>query len=167
MKILLPLATVASLLLGCAHRTPAPTFLPATEISEAEYLPYSVSGTNVLAGQAFLSQKGGGVVKAAGRTVTLDPATDTTGSNWWLQAGRKWTTRYMLPNSPTARKLRRTTIADADGRFKFEGLPPGSYYVRTEITWDVPYHGPQGGLVGKQVTVGPGESTSVILSAAP
>jgi hypothetical protein len=167
MKILLSLAAVVTLLLGCAHRAPPPTFTPVTETTEAEYLPYSMPGSNVLTGQAFMNQKGGGVVKAAGRTVTLDPATETTGRNWWSQAGRKWSTRYTLPLSPTGRKLRRTTVADAEGRFKFEGLPSGSYYVRTEITWDVPYHGIQGGLVGKQVTVEPGVSTDVILNMAP
>lgn len=107
------------------------------------------------------------MVKAAGRTVTLDPATETTGRNWWWQAGRKWASRHVAPNSPTARQLRRTTVADADGKFSFDGLPAGNYYVRTEITWEVPYHGIQGGLVGKLVTVAPGERTNVILNSAP
>ena len=167
MRVLLLSALAAVLISGCAHRAPPPSFVPVTEASEAEYLPYSAAGSNVLTGQAFLTQKGGGVVKAAGRTVPLDPATETTGRNWWWQAGRKWATRHVAPNSPTARQLRRTTVADADGKFSFEGLPAGNYYVRTEITWEVPYHGIQGGLVGKLVAVAPGERTNVILNSAP
>ena len=161
------MALAAVLVSGCAHRAPPPSFVPVTEASEAEYLPYSAAGMNVLTGQAFLTQKGGGVVKAAGRTVTLDPATETTGKNWWWQAGRKWATRTVQPNSPTARSLRRTAVADADGKFTFEGLPAGAYYVRTEITWEVPYHGIQGGLVGKLVNVGPEERGTVVINSAP
>jgi hypothetical protein len=160
-------ATEASLAIRVEACKCITKFPPVTDASEAEYLPYQADGANVLSGQAFLTQRGGGVVKAAGRTITLDPATETTGYNWWWQAGRKWKTRYITPNSPMARKLRRTTTADADGKFSFEGLPPGDYYVRTEITWEIPYHGVQGGLVGKRVTVEPGKNTNVVLNQAP
>ena len=59
------------------------------EAAEAEYQPYLTAGTAGVTVQAFLTQRGGGVVKAAGRTVTLDPATSV-GNESWGKAGKIW-----------------------------------------------------------------------------
>ena len=122
-----------------------------------------VDGTAEINGQAFLVQKGGGTVKAAGRVVTLDPVT-TISQNWWMQAGRVYMHRASLPPSEGFNKARRTATADADGRFKFTKLPAGSYYVRSELTWTVPFHGVQGGLLTSKEDVAAGETKTIMLN---
>ena len=125
------------------------------------------TGSATLAGQAFRTQRGGGVVKAAGRTITLDPAT-TIGNEWWGKAGKHWVHRDESPPSPGFQKARRTTVADAEGRFTFSSLPAGKYYVRTEVTWELGGFNPlQGGLVGQIVEIGDGQKRDVVLNQSP
>ena len=165
MKKVLLAATIVAALSACAHRPPAPTYPGFSANAEAEYAPYLGAGTAEIAGQAFLSQKGGGTIKAAGRTVTLDPVTEVS-LKWWYQAGKVWAYRHTTPPSANFKAARRTTVADADGRFTFSGLPEGSYFVRTEVTWDVPYHGVQGGIVSASVQVKAGEKKQAIINSA-
>jgi len=95
--------------------------------------------------------------------VTLDPATPI-GDDWWWKAGKIWGRRSVAPASKGFKEARRTAIADADGRFQFTELPPGSYYLRTELTWEVPYHGMQGGVIGRRIEVRDGTSQAVVLN---
>ena len=139
---------------------PPPTWNPVTEASEAEYAPFLAGGDSTLTGQAFLSQQGGGVVKAAGRTIRLDPAT-TTGNEWWGKAGATWPFRDMVPPSPNFTKARKTAVADADGRFHFEHLTPGKYFLQTEITWETGYT-TEGGTVTQQIEVKPGANEVIL-----
>lgn len=153
---------------GCtAPSRPPPTWNQANEGLEAEYAPYLKPGRATLAGQSFLTQRGGGVVKGAGRTVTLDPAT-TIGNEWWGKTGKLWMYRTLTPPSPGFHKARRTTVADADGRFRFTDLPGGRYYVRTEVTWEAGgIDSTQGGLVGQPVELADGQSKDVVLNQYP
>ena len=157
------------LLSACATVAPSPPpqWPPYSEASEAEYVAYLKTGSGAIAGQAFLAQRNGGVVKGAGRVVTLDPATSI-GNDWWSKAGRLWVHRALVPPSPGFAKVRRTTIADADGKFKFQELPAGAYYVRTEVTWEIGNYNPtQGGLVGQLVEVWDGQLKEVVLNEYP
>lgn len=156
--------SVGLITIGCL---PEPLAMPQwdapTEAREAEYVRFLQPGTGSIVGQAFLVQQGGATVKAAGRTVTLDPATSI-GNEWWAKAGKKWVLREYVPPSTAFGRARKSTVADADGRFKFTNLAPGKYYLRTEVTWQAPYAGIQGGLVCKEVEVGAGQS-EVIMSS--
>jgi hypothetical protein len=164
MKKIILFFSFAVVFVGCATVTPPPQWNATTEVSEAEYDPYVKTGTGTITGQAFLTQRDGGVVKAAGRNVTLDPATSV-GKEWWGKAGKVWVHRSLTPPSPNFHKARKLTIADADGRFKFTDLPAGKYFVRTAVTWEIGgYYPTQGGLVGKLVEVRDGEVTEVILN---
>ncbi|KQY83718.1 hypothetical protein [Pelomonas sp. Root1444] len=149
---------------GCARQQVYPSFMQPTERDEAAYGTYTTKGTATLAGQAFLVQRGGGVVKAAGRTVTLDPAT-TIGHDWYRKAGRIFAFRHLMPGSPAFRQARRSVTADGDGRFKFVDLPAGEYYVRSEVTWEIGNYNPtQGGVVATLVKVREGAAQEVVLS---
>jgi hypothetical protein len=165
-KLVFSIALVAAIS-ACVTPTPPPQWNPVSDSAEAEYGPYLNSGFGSVSGQAFLTQQGGGVVKAAGRTVTLDPATSI-GNEWWGKAGKFWVHRSLTPPSPGFLKARRTTVADADGKFKFSELPQGKYYVRTEVTWEVGgYYPTQGGLVGQLVEVQNGKTKEVVLNSYP
>lgn len=156
------------LLAGCAAPPPPKlVWNTLTPANEQEYESYQKPGTGSLSGQAFFALQGGGVVKAAGRRVTLDPAT-AIGREWWTKAGRSYVYRMQVPPSPSFIQARRTTIADAEGRFHFSRLPSGSYYVRTDVTWEVGHSEPtQGGLVGRIAEVKDGEATEVVLNTYP
>lgn len=144
------------LLCGC-ETTPPPSvaWTTPTAAQEQEYEPYLKGGTNMLTGQAFMVQRGGAVVYAAGRQVTLNPATSI-GDEWWEKAGRTWTYREWDHPSPAFKRAQRTTTADAEGRFRFTGLAAGRYYVQTSVTWVIPQGPIQGGTVGRLVEV-PGD----------
>jgi hypothetical protein len=156
-----------SALLSCSACTtvpPPPQWSLVSETAEAEYGPYLKSGTSTISGQAFLRQKNGVVVTGAGRLVTLDSATSV-GNEWWNKAAPVWAHRTLTPPSSGFAKARRSTIADASGRFKFEELPAGQYYVRTTVTWEPGGLTPtQGGLVGQFVDVKKGQEKEIILS---
>ncbi len=147
-------------LFGCAAPEP-PQWNDSSGYAN-EYSRYMLDGDSSLSGQAFLVQRGGATVKAAGRTVTLDPST-TTGKEYWEKAGRSWVFRTLVPPSPEFNKARRITTADAEGRFSFKNIPAGSYFVRSSVTWHVPDIGIQGGIVGKPVEVKEGQNTEVVL----
>jgi hypothetical protein len=165
-----PIALVLVLLfvaVGCATVTPPPQWTLPSEAAEAEYGQYLKEGAATLSGQAFLTQQNGTVIKAAGRTVTLDPATSI-GNEWWEKAGKLWVHRTLTPPSPFFSKARRSTIADADGKFRFQNLAAGKYYVRTEVTWEIGNYNPtQGGLVGQEVQVKDSQTSEVILNSFP
>lgn len=181
----------AALLTGCAtptrNQTPQVTWKAANDVTEAEYAAYADAGTGSVSGQGFLSQAGGGVVKAAGAVVNLDPAT-TIGNEWWNNQVNLWANippdwtltnadqyqhakmrqswTVLVPPSAGFSKARRTTTADADGRFKFTDLPAGKYYVTTTVSWMVGY-AYQGGLCGQMVEVTDGKTVDVILNHRP
>ena len=114
--------------------------------SEAEYAPFSKPGTGSVSGQAFAVTRGGSVRYAAGRTVLLMPRTRHTIS--YVSAMREnivdllyadivLRLRRNIPQlHPHADAFTKTAIADAEGRFVFDGVSEGSYIAATLISWD-------------------------------
>ncbi len=146
-------------LAGCETTTTPPPAMTAS--FDAASLAFIHSrGTASIEGQAFARQAGGGVVTAAGEEILLIPATDFT---------RQVTDRMMqhIPvEAETAqiKPFKRTTIADADGRFKFADLAPGSYLVLATVLWQAGDYGTQGGPLKTEVTVTAGEHASIIMA---
>lgn len=135
----------------------------ATEQESTEYAPYLKAGSGTISGQAFLTQRGGGVVVAAGHEVLIDPATSTA-IEWWKKAGTQYTFRDLPHPSQNFQNARKRIIADASGKFTISGLPAGRYFVRTILTWEVPFHGIQGGVLGELVEVKDGQVSNAILN---
>ena len=122
---------------GCAS-TPPP---PLPPLNEAEYQPYTISGTGKVFGSAFLVTKGGDIKKAAARQVFLIPETSFLLARMNAK-DEYYTTFEWLGFSGTdgnsiARAWRHTKIAvaDVDGKFTFSKVPPGKYYVETQLFW--------------------------------
>ena len=139
-------------------------------VSEADYAPYlGTTGTSSITGRASLAIRHGEVKRATNRMVTLDPATSSA-RRWYERSGMSWTDFGSCSPDDLFRRARRTTVTDIDGRFSFNDLAPGTYLVRTTVTWEGPdphdlfgtvtY---QGALVAEFVTLAPGQRAEVVL----
>ena len=175
------ISLAASLLLvACATGgTNGPTL--SVTASPTDYQPFFAAGTGVIEGQALTQRSGapatitgsgqtasGEEVSTAGKQlVTLDPATPYA-LEWYRMYGNTPIRFDAMPTDSLFRRARRTTTADDEGRFRFEGLPPGEYIVRTRINWTVPRDQfrseRRGGVAGSVVTVGAGERQQVQLN---
>lgn len=147
---------VAAFLAGCAAPQPM-----SAKFDPAEHAAFSKSGTGVIEGQAFLKTKGGDVKLAAGNVVSVFPAT-----SYW----REWRDRSVIGGvelsggDDRANQFVRETQADGEGRFRFDGLPAGSYILTCEIRWHYSEYGQTGGIAHARVTVRDGEVTRAVVT---
>ena len=160
--------TGALLVLGCAAVPPPRPRLATFE--EAGYAPFNQDGTGVIDGQAFLKTRDGTVMYGADCPVYVDPVTSYS-MEWW-----NMTVLQGVPLQPAdSRSKRWEARADADGKFRFDGLPPGEYYVACPITWECIARDPAtdeaaestemaGDFAFALVTVRDGETTSAVLT---
>ena len=139
---------------GCTlpHPTVIPTLTPYDPIAASRI---HEEGPNEIRGQAFLRQRGGGVVTCASSEVTLIPSTSYALeriSNIYGVTTRA-AQAYRVADEPDPGYLRdiRTTTCDAQGNFSFSGVADGYYFVTTRVVWEVPsgygYMSTQGGSV--------------------
>jgi hypothetical protein len=148
---------------GCMRPVPIQVVPRRAPFIPAEYEPYGRPGTATIVGQAFLKTRGGDVKYCAGEPVSLNPVT-TYSREWWnvVVLGR----REIEPGDPRAQGFHRTTIADAEGRFRFPALPAGEYYVACHVAWEVPgasgLEG-TGGWAASQIKVEDGATVEAIL----
>jgi hypothetical protein len=148
----------AFLLFGCVREERPVT----TQFTSAEHEPYLKEGTAVVTGQAFLRQQGGAVVRCSGEPVLIFPATpffNEVFSIW--RAGQRPKLDFSL--DPRMQKIARKGTCDADGKFKFEKLPNGKWYVMTQVRW-MAGSNPQGGELVGEVTTQQKSTSDVILS---
>ncbi len=127
---------------------------PRVPFSEAEYNALKKSGTGGLTGQAFLRTQGGDVKTAAGSTVRVEPA--TTISDQRFEVSCKGGKALAGDKDARVDQFVRETTADAEGRFKFNNLPPGAYYLTTTVMWSAASRyglSPQGGYLMKRVEI--------------
>jgi len=68
---------------------------------------------------------------------------------------------------PKWESLKRRTQADGEGRFQFDGIPCGAWFVESRVTWEViesAYSSStQGGPVSAHVRVGPATSPARVI----
>ena len=130
----------------------------------AELAPYSRTGTGKITGQAFLKTVGGDVKYGAGNAVWTHPVTSLT-TEWFSKAIVQGIP--LVAGNPHTDDYRRTTVADAEGRFEFDNLPPADYYVTCAINWGVPGEfgvEPTGGIAYAKATVRNGETAKAIVT---
>jgi len=152
------------------------------------YAQYDSVGTATITGQAFLTTRGGDVKVGAGRKIGLIPVTNI--SRRWFNGqfirqiavvqGRviregiggiplsmpepdDQGEAEFVPSDRRILKYNRTTTGDGDGRFRFEQVPSGRYYLVCHITWMVGY-GESGGMVQAEVEIKDGETKNIILT---
>lgn len=164
----LPAALMASAVLaGCASAKPV-NLVSSFNAQEARALVQP--GVNIVSGSALIRQNGGGVVTCAGLPVTLLPRTDYAAERVGVlygntQRGYMSAYRRVLFAPPPAEfsQYIRTTACDAQGRFAFNDVADGEFFIETSITWRVG-HSTQGGSLMQAVSVRGGESREVVLS---
>lgn len=143
--------------------------LAAFDADEAAHI--HVTGPNSVRGQAFLRQRGGGVVTCAGAGVSLMPDTayarerirKAYGPSALEAAARRIIGVVLEDPDPAYVAHIRQTTCDADGRFAFTGLVDGTYYIETEVRWTVAYQ-PQGGPVVVPVDLRGGQPVDVVVA---
>ena len=157
-------ATILSLM-GCV-----PARNPVTAISgisEAELTLYEGNGPCSVHGQAFLKTRGGDVKYGAGETVTLMPDIRLLNEIIGINSIPR---QYAVLQPDIDRKwqaLKRQTQADGEGKFEFNTIPCGAWFVESRVTWEViqsQYSSSiQGGPVSSRVKVSPQNSPARVM----
>lgn len=138
-------------------------------------------GKNTITGSAFLKQVDGRIQKCSGSLVFLVPATEF--------AKKRMNTLYAMNQEgfyvhmPKSLKfktvketdeekywtLMRKTICDIDGKFEFENVHDGSFFILSNVVWGVVVDqygniSSQGGPVMLPVSVKGGETKKVVVT---
>lgn len=148
---------IAALAAGGAACVPKQNIEASFDPKAAAFI--QLQGTGSIKGQAFARQMGGGVVTAAGEEVLLVPNIPFFYEGYTKVRNGIPFDKVSIDLEPYGKK----TIADAEGRFKFEALHPGKYIVLSRVRWVVD-GSPQGGLVMATTAVANGKQAEVILA---
>ncbi len=133
----------------------------------AEYAPYDSAGSGEITGTGSASAGRNGSRTIALRTVVLTPVT-----SW----SRLWWERWVLRGDPAgegeprSERYLREAVADSSGRFRFEHLPAGEYFLRGTILFETGDFGRNGSpvlrvVLGKQVVLGAGQRLAIVLDS--
>lgn len=146
----------AAALAGC--RSTDATSLSATfDAKEAEFVKRQ--GATRVDGHAFLKLPSGKPIFAVGETVRLIPATAYARERFEkLYGSAKFVAAAnypaQLPADPAYGDYMRLTKSESSGRFSFENVAPGTYFVSTAVVWKPEGEFlPRGGAVYEMVTV--------------
>lgn len=137
---------------------------------EAAYI--NQKGDGSIQGQAFMKTVGGEVRYAAGNTILLIPDTAYARERFQKLYGESKCNSGGIrfdKDDPNYIRMARTTKANGEGRFRFEGLAPGSYFIATQLTWGVPSeYGVQttGCNIYEKAVVHQGEAVEVIMTGS-
>lgn len=158
---------IVTLLAGCG-----PTKVQLSNaFNPAEVAFATRPGTGQIVGQAFLKTLGGDVKTAAGNAVVLVPAGSYARERMNAIYGGGNCSRKAVdfgPPDPGFERSVRSTTADGEGRFRFDNLSAGPYFVATTISWMAPTElglSTQGCKVLKLVDLAEGQKADVILTA--
>lgn len=125
------------LVAGCQTAEPVKVAAPF-DAAEAAYI--RKEGTARIDGHAFLKKPNGSVMNAAGERVWLIPATAYAKERMAaLYKGQKFAPAGSIAaqpgTDPRYMEFTRSTKAESSGRFTFDKVAPGSYFLATTITW--------------------------------
>ncbi len=123
-------------------------------------------GKTTIEGHAFLRKPDNGVENAVGQTIRLVPVTPYSEARFArFYGGKRFISVSAVPKfeaDPEYASYTRTTTSDSSGRFTFENVAPGKYYVATQIVWrNKGSFFSEGGALFDTVTV-PGKETKKV-----
>lgn len=129
------LGAVVALLAGCvAPPVERGPYERRQEFSVEEHAPYAKEGSASIDGQVFLRTIGGDVKVGAGSQVSLLPTT----KYFWENMQAHMQGRAISNGDQRALQFMRTARADGEGRFEFESVPAGRYYLMSSVYWQAP-----------------------------
>jgi hypothetical protein len=167
------ISALALTLVGCATTRPEVVKIsaPFNEVAAAEAMK---PGNNIITGSAFMRQRGGGVVTCAGASVELLPATpyaiERIGHLYGNKSeGLRTVAQHQKPFQfdPDAEgyiRIARKTKCDAQGKFTFEKVADGEFFLVTTVVWSLSTYTTDGGTIMQRLSVSGGEAKSVVLS---
>jgi hypothetical protein len=134
----LSISAVFGALLFCAScQSTRVENLVAFDATEAAFI--NKDGKVKIDGHAFVTNTSGRVINAAGQIVRLIPATTYARQRFAAIYGRgKWILARNIPrpdSDPEYIKYTRETKSESNGKFSFEKVGPGEYFVVTQMTW--------------------------------
>ena len=151
---------LALALAGCATPRPATTY---SAFIPEQYSVLPTSGTGTLTGQVFMRTQGGDVKVGAGSQVLLLQQT-----GYSRQFYHAYLRGERYPGmDPRAISAGRHTLANASGEFTFTDVPPGAYYVVSQVTWGAPTRyglSQQGGEIIGGADVANDSTTTIMLT---
>ena len=168
-------AAVVVLTAACAAPTPpAPPAQMTAPFNAADVAWSLAPGTATVEGRAAVPAGGSAAHTCAGSEAQLVPAGIYATEMMRMVFGndtRGYVTLASSPRYPTnipadfPRSIRRVGC-DADGRFRFEGVPAGRWYVFSNVIWRSGggETAPEGGALMQRVEVAQGARVNVVLS---
>lgn len=156
---------------GCATHAARPVVPLSASFDTSQAAMMLQDGTNTIRGNAFLRQRGGGVVTCAGSEVTLIPATNYAkqriaaiyqGSSV-ISVGQMRARPTFDPDPSEYHSNTKKARCDAQGNFVFERVADGDFFVTTIVHWQVGYANQGGGIIDRLQVRG-GETKSVVLT---
>ncbi len=119
--------------LSACRSTPAVPF----DTRSAEYI--NSTGMGKIEAHAFYRDEKGKIIYAAGENAYLIPVTAYAEQRFFQIYGKaKYAQIRNLPwtdADPEFRKYMRSTKAESNGRFTFDRVAPGEYFIATAISW--------------------------------
>lgn len=187
MKMLMvTMVVLVGLLSGCIYSAPNVQYIQRIPFPEEEYskLPKMGTGSATIKGQVFLLDKSGQRRYGSQPDVLLGPVLGTTKRSDVLLAAvtsyskqiydvmgnvefSTWTVSIPKFSPGDLRCLAYQTfvIADEIGRFEFNNVPPGQYYLGSAVMWWYYFLSPMGGgTVTKVITIEEGKEYNIILT---
>lgn len=129
-------------------------------LNRQEYAPYQLPGSAVVEGQVVVRVPGGGTFYGADGEVLLLPRVTET---------ERYVNDVVLPGKlslpdPHMNQVRWATTSDTQGRFRFDGLPAGTYFVVCPVAWFDAAGRPAKGMALGQVSVAEGRQATVVVT---
>jgi len=139
MRVILICAILASLAVAGCQSTKIENAV-AFDPSEAAFI--RKDGRAAIEGHAFVTNSNGAVVNAAGQSVRLIPATayarQRIAAIYGAAKFRQMALAPRLEADPDFLVYTRETKAESNGRFSFDKVAPGEYFVATQMSWKKP-----------------------------
>ncbi|MDG4948803.1 hypothetical protein NYR72_09890 [Actinobacillus equuli subsp. haemolyticus] len=175
MKKLLLVSALGIMLTGCVV-SPSARFVPiehkmVNKFDVKQAKNQLKRGSSKIEGNAFLRQNGGGVVTCAGQEVWLIPYTEYANEKLSVMYGNSekgfWnllSPQYKFTNEdPAYLANMKSTTCDSQGKFVFDNISKGSYFIATQVFWAVGYR-QQGGFLMQKIVLNKGESKNIVMS---
>ena len=139
MRGLLVIVAAAFALAGCRSTPETVSVATAAAFDSSEAAFIKKTGKASIHGHAFWRDDKGGTINAAGEIIRLVPATKYARERFAvLYKGQRSLPADQIPRvdvDPQYADFTRTTRAESTGRFEFDNVAPGEYFVTAQVRY--------------------------------